>query len=263
MATGDATSVAEPSSPAASTSSTWLGRAATERFGYSADQAAHIEQFSCAAVAGVLAMAITHPLDTWSVFRQTGRPLPKNPLAFFRGLGPAALQGAFIYSVMLGGYEALRGWGWSLPAAAAACSVPESLFRGPLEAIKNLRQTSYSPGGPLKVAATIAVGTLGTLAREIPGNITYFTTYEFAQSRGAGAALAGAVTGAAYTVVCYPIETVRTQVVTGVKSPWPTFRGVGPYLGRSVLITVCVQQFYELLLGRPMGEHRNARSEGS
>jgi len=99
------------------------------------------EEIGCAALAGVLATAVTHPLDTAAVFRQTGRALPVSIGLYYRGPGPACIQGALIYGAILGGYEVLRGIGWNLIPAAAASALPESLVRGPLDALKNLRQT--------------------------------------------------------------------------------------------------------------------------
>ena len=42
------------------------------------------------AFAGAVGTAVSHPWDTTSVFKLRGDPLPwKNPLAFYRGIGPA------------------------------------------------------------------------------------------------------------------------------------------------------------------------------
>jgi hypothetical protein len=208
-------------------------------------------EFLCSSVAGVGATLITHPLDTWAVHRQTGRPLPAHPSGFFRGLGPAAVQGALIYGSLIGCFETFYSWGMPLAIAAAASAIPESAVRGPLEALKNLQQTGRTQGG-WRLARTLGKGTMGTLAREIPGNTIYFCTYTWVRSHDVNPWLTGALTGAAYTVVCQPIESMRAQLVTG-KALRPTFQGSGPYFMRSVLITAFVQYFYEKLLGHKMG----------
>ena len=117
-----------------------------------------------------------------SVFRATERPLPRNPLAFFRGIGPASLQGALVYGVLLGAYESFRTAGFSLPVASGISTVFESIVRGPLEVIKNLQQTVLRPTGP-QLAMTMINGTVGTAIREIPNNLLYFGCFEFFRQR--------------------------------------------------------------------------------
>ena len=70
--------------------------------------------------------------------------------------------------------------------------------------------------------------------------------------------VAGALTGAAYTVVCQPLESMRAQLVTGAKKVRPTFQGSGPYFVRNILIVAFTQLFYEKLAGRPLGTRDHA-----
>ena len=53
-----------------------------------------------AAVAGVFAVALTHPLDTLTIHRQTNRRIQFTPTVLYRGLPPALFQAAIIYGVM-------------------------------------------------------------------------------------------------------------------------------------------------------------------
>ena len=103
------------------------------------------------------------------------------------------------------------------------------------------------------MARNLVQGALGTLCREVPGNIAYFHTYDAVRSRGGGPFLAGLATGAAYSVICAPIESVRAQLVTGVRPLRPTYRGTLPYFTRCITVTGFLQLFYELFLGRQMG----------
>ena len=53
-----------------------------------------------AAVAGVFAVALTHPLDTLTIHRQTNRRIQFTPTVLYRGgLPPALFQAAIIYGV--------------------------------------------------------------------------------------------------------------------------------------------------------------------
>jgi hypothetical protein len=193
--------------------------------------------FVCSAIAGVLSTAIAHPFDTIAVYMSTNRPLPHSCSSLYRGLGPAIFQGAVIYGALLGGYETLLSLGLPMLIASALSAVPESLLRGPFEAIKNLQQTEHVPDGGWKGRArTILIGTLGTLGREVPGNIVYWHTQSYVRSHGGASWLAGAITGVTYTLAVYPIESMRTQMVTGVKKMRPNYRGLGSYFIRAVLM---------------------------
>ena len=59
----------------------------------------------------------------------------------YRGIGPACLQATMIYGAMLGTYEIARqDFGLSVYTAAATAAIPESMVKGPMEAIKNRSQ---------------------------------------------------------------------------------------------------------------------------
>ena len=203
-----------------------------------------------AAAAGVVAVAVTHPLDTWVVYQQTGRRLPSvraSPGVLFRGLPPALVQASIIYGAMLGSYEWLRGeHGVSVVAAAALSAIPESMVKGPLEAVKNMRQTQQClPRLPSVAALRLAgVGFAACLARELPGNIAYFYSYEEARRRGWGTVVAGAAAATGFALCSYPFEVLRAQLVTGAKREW-TLRGMGPYLLRGIAVTSCLFTAYE------------------
>ena len=150
----------------------------------------------CSATAGVLATMIAHPFDTAAIYRGTGRMMPTNIAGFYRGLGPALLQGAFMYGAVLGGFETFEEWGWPFWLSAAASAIPESMFRGPMEAWKNLEQTGHRVHG-LRFMGTLGRGTVGAITRDVPGNVVYFYTYDFVRTRGGQPWLAGAVTAVA------------------------------------------------------------------
>jgi len=224
-----------------------------EELSSSRSQALTIRDLVNSAAAGVGATIVTHPFDTWAMHRQTGRQLPTRPMAFFRGLGPACLQAAAIYGVLIGGFELMHSsWGWSVFAASAASALPESVVRGPLEAMKSIQQAGVTGMGRQQYISAFFKGTLGTLMREVPGNTTYFCTYMWVRSKDAHPWVAGALTGAVYTIVGQPIESMRAQIVTGAKVQ-PTLRGIGPYMVRNILVVAFTQLFYEGFAGRPLG----------
>ena len=215
--------------------------------------------FAASSAAGVTATVATHPLDTIVVHKQTGRALPagiwRQPRVLYRGLGPACLQAVAIYGAMLGTYEIARQkYHLGVVAAAAVSAVPEALVKGPLETVKNLRQTKIAhPRGGL--ALTLARGTAAMMAREIPGNIAYFWAYEAVRGDGRPQhapwyrrpLAAGCAAGTAFALAVYPIDSARTQIVTGrrLRDVRPTYRGFLPYLCRATSLTAVLFWAYE------------------
>ena len=203
-----------------------------------------------AASAGIVATAITHPLDTWAVYRQTGyRSRVCTLPMLYRGIGPALLQSTIVYGAMIGSYELFRShYNMSLVAAASLSAFPESIIRGPLEAIKNLRQTNQPVPNLLSRngARFCGIGFAYCLAREVPGNIAYFYCYEEARNRGWGPFISGTAAATGFTACCYPLEALRAQAVTGMKKQI-TFRGSGFYWMRCVGITSILFSTYEWL----------------
>lgn len=209
-----------------------------------------VSTFALPACAGVFATALTHPLDVWVVHAQTGRlsELRANlksqgPRVLMRGILPACGGAALIYSAMQGTFGICKhDFGLSTTAAAAASALPESIVRGPAEAIKNLQQTSR-PLAP----AQIAKGTLAMVFREVPGNCAYFNAYENVLAALGSPFLGGCAAGAAFTVVTYPIDAVRSQIVTGAPVRL-VFTGMGLKLVRDILITALL--FWSLEMSR-------------
>jgi hypothetical protein len=246
-------------------------------------------EFVCGAAAGIFATILTHPLDTATVLRQTKQQgqlvgwrkgsFKEGAQLFYRGLGPALFQASLIYGVMFGVYETLRtpsrndtdggssggsggdrgrcGWGWGLIPTAMAVALPEAAVKGPLESLKNLRQTKsvHLPRGTPVIRSLLASpaltgillkGTALMVAREIPGNLAYFGGFEAV--RGAPPRqpaplctqlAGGAAAATCFTICLFPVDSFRAQVVTGI--PWkmarPSYRGVGFYWCRAVAFT--------------------------
>ncbi len=206
-----------------------------------------------ASVAGVFATVLTHPLDTWAVHRQTGKMLPRpwRMRYLFKGVGPAVGQATLIYGAMLGTYEMMRqDFGFSITLAAAASAIPESLVKGPLEAIKNLTQCGLSLPRTIGGGARLfTIGFVGMCAREIPGNIAYFYTYEKMRANERFAPFVSGVGAAtAFTVVAFPLDALRSQAVTKSKLRY-TWHGVGPYWIRGIFVTGSLFAAYEHLIG--------------
>ena len=91
-------------------------------------------------------------------------------------------------------------------------------------------------------------GTVAMLAREIPGNLVYFGIYrkctgETLKER----LLAGAFAGAGFSVVVYPLDALRSQVVTSAKIQL-SYKGVGWYVIRVSSLTSVFFAGYETLL---------------
>ena len=216
----------------------------------------YLMPFVYSAAAGAIGSAISHPFNTWAVFRSTNRPVPwGTPLAFYRGLAPASLQGAIVYGVLLGTYEKLvKVYGFEWYTAALISTVPESIIRGPLEAVTNMQQTLHRPTGAALVK-TLAKGTFGTWVRECPGNLVYFGAFDYIRSNTDSSTLvASTVTGALYGAVVFPFEAMRAQVSTGSPIRF-TYQGAMPYIGRCVTMIPGTFVSFKILSGRDMGGH--------
>ena len=201
-----------------------------------------------AAIAGVCAVALTHPIDTYVVNRQTNRILQPTFTTLYRGLLPALGQAAIIYGVMLGSYDYLKQRDFTPALAGAVSAVPESMVKGPLEAIKNNRQTGR-PSWPCGIAARVnflAWSTAGMMLREIPGNVCYFWTYEECRKRQWHPFFAGAAAATAFTAAVYPLDAYRAQMATGAPRRF-TWQGVVPYWTRGMLVTGILFTCYEAL----------------
>jgi hypothetical protein len=184
--------------------------------------------------------------------KQENRATRLNLRQLYRGIGPACFQATMIYGAMLGTYEIARqDFGLSVTAAAAAAAFPESMVKGPMEAVKNRSQVLGSQW-PKTIAARakiIGAGTFGMLCREVPGNILYFGAYEYVRSDlGLSPLIAGACAGAAFCVVL-PIDAMRAQIVTGrsFRKLEPTYRGLLPYVVRAIAITSILFTSFEAI----------------
>lgn len=211
--------------------------------------------FVYSAMAGATGTAVSHPFDTWAVFRATNRPLP-TPLAFYRGVTVSCTQNALVYGVLLGTYEKLiseHGFSWY--TASLVSTIPEAAVRGPLEAWKNMQQTLYRPVGE-ELVRMLGKATFGTWIRECPGNLIYFGAFDYLRnSTDCSTIVAAALTGALFGAVVYPLEAIRTQVATGKPIRF-TYRGAMPYIGRSVTMITCTFTAFKFYTGRDLGADR-------
>ena len=182
----------------------------------------------------------------------------------YRGIGPACLQATIIYGAMLGTYEIAReDFGLTVYTAAAVAAIPESMVKGPMEAIKNRSQILKSQW-PSSIAARgkiIGAGTFGMLCREVPGNVLYFGAYEWVRSElGFSPLIAGACAGAAFCVVL-PIDAMRAQLVTGrsFRNLEPTYRGLLPYVARAIAVTSILFASFEAIADRAGYERQTGK----
>ena len=181
----------------------------------------------------------------------------QGPLTLFRGmsapLAGAALETGINYAVYVATLKRLcpgwepggkRGVGENRPpltavaAAAAAAGAALSLVLSPFELVKCRLQAdgAHYGGSPSAVVrATLAAdgprgllrGATGTLAREVPGNAIFFTTYAVCRRAIGGGGggdppshhpprpppvAAGAASGAVMWAAVLPIDTAKTRV---------------------------------------------------
>jgi|EP00670_Eutreptiella_braarudii_P002606 hypothetical protein len=212
-----------------------------------------LESFAFGALSAVCATILTHPVDTLVVHRQTGKPRPTNLRGMYRGGAMACLQNGLTFGILFGSYDFFRapsehgGLGMALVPGAAMAAFPETIARGPLEAVKNMVQLQQRIN-LRRVAKASGV----MLCREVPGNIAYFTTYEMARAHGAGALVSGALAGVTFAFLTFPIDTIRTQVAAGQR-PRPSYRGVSGFALRIGGYGALMFAFNEFLWERVAG----------
>lgn len=159
----------------------------------------------------------------------------------------------------------------SIPQIAQAgflSAIPIGTIVGPLERIKTVMQTQKAAAPPLEVMKQIYLsgglpavfrGTFLTMARDAPGSILYFGTYETVKRSLEATEIptfvavvsAGGCAGLAMWVPVFPVDTVKSIVQASIKkvsavsvavqlsrSPagfWAFYPGVGAALLRSVV----------------------------
>jgi hypothetical protein len=194
--------------------------------------------FAGSALAGGIATFCTHPLDTMLVRRQCGQAGGLLAAGLWRGVVPATAGGFLFFGQMQFTYGLLVGAGLGPAAAGAASGLGEALLRGPIESIKNLRQTGCVIANS-GLSRLLVKGTAAMACREIPGNAVYFAAFATAmeaQKRGpdtfAGNAIAGACAGTAWALLLHPVDALRVQYVTD-KPLQLTYRGIGPAIVRT------------------------------
>lgn len=206
--------------------------------------------FAIPALSGVFATLLTHPLDTIVVHKVNKSPLTFTPSVLYRGLFPACGQALLIYGSMLGTYTVARDdFNLSVASAAAVSALPESLIKGPLEAIKNRSQVGKAwPRAWRARCELLLKGTLAMMCREVPGNMLYFGSYEYLRSNSVPPLIAGAAAGGAFCFVL-PLEAVRVQIVSGrpFKDVEPNVNGFIPYVFRAVVVTSILFATFEAI----------------
>jgi hypothetical protein len=206
-----------------------------------------VDHFVASAVAGSVSVAALHPLDTIVVHLQSGKgaPLLYRPAVLYRGATYAMLNGAACNSTMFGAYETIRAAGIGNNAAAALAGVPESLVKGPLLAMQNLKQIGVQP---MLLSLPVLKGTGAMMLREVPGNVIFFGTYRYLTGPEPWQqGLAGAAAAAAFTAAVYPLDAIRVQIVTSSPLRW-TYDGALLYGLRVSLLSGILFAAYEGLL---------------
>jgi hypothetical protein len=197
------------------------------------------------ALAGAFAALVTHPMDTLVVRKQSNRPPPRTLRDWYRGVGISMIGTGLIDAAMMGSFEGMMDLGLSPMLAAAAAGIPEASIRGPMEATKIMQQVKL----PI-TSRSIALGTGVMFAKEIPGNVLFLCVYHELKGETTLQTFgAGAFAGLLHSTVIYPIDALRTQLVTGEKLRF-TYRGSAWFSARSLLASSIFFAAYELLLDR-------------
>ncbi|CAJ1932285.1 unnamed protein product [Cylindrotheca closterium] len=223
--------------------------------------------FLSGGVGGIAAVAVGHPFDLVKVRLQTSTAESMNGSVFrimqrtvasegipglYRGVSAPLLAVSPIYAISFWGYDIgqrltkmMRKDGDESPmslieisCAGGISALPTTVVMAPTERLKCLLQTSgtkylglldcarqvYSVGG----VASLYKGTVLTLARDIPGSIAWFGTYEImkrelAKLQGVedpsklssiAIMVAGGFAGMACWGVCIPPDTLKSRFQT-------------------------------------------------
>ena len=209
-------------------------------------------------IGGAVAKVFEHPLDTLKTRMQTSRPsvgalalAQRTTVAsLYRGLGAPLLASGCENAILFTSFNATArlihdGGRDDMPfprvlLAASVSAVAVSHLLTPVEYVKVRMQSApllANPGASARgsiacVADAISrrgvaglyKGHCAMLAREVPGNVAWFSGYELAaraltppnrRRSELATCAAGACAGMAYWAVPYPVDTVKSSIVAG------------------------------------------------
>ncbi|KAH8059446.1 hypothetical protein JL722_5475 [Aureococcus anophagefferens] len=221
-------------------------------------------------IGGAVAKVFEHPLDTLKTRMQTSRPTVgalalaqrTTVASLYRGLGAPLLASGCENAILFTSFNATArlihdGERDDMPftrvlLAASVSAVAVSHLLTPVEYVKVRLQSApllANPGAALVAACADAIsrrrrrplqGHCAMLAREVPGNVAWFSGYELAaraltpanrRRSELATCAAGAFAGMAYWAVPYPVDTVKSSIVAGThglprasRRPWRTSR---------------------------------------
>jgi solute carrier family 25 carnitine/acylcarnitine transporter 20/29 len=205
------------------------------------------QQFINGWCAGISAVIISHPFDTYKTHIQENKVMPNYKLrTLYRGLSPPLLGVGFEKAVVFGVYESSilytskwckNVWGDNVHSLVASnflsgglSGMCASFIVTPFERIKILLQTApINPINPINPTAStsptvrgIFQGLSATFYRETPGFAIYFSTYNYLKYKYeqdnkkklglVNSFIYGGIAGTTSWIFIYPQDRIKTKI---------------------------------------------------
>ena len=142
--------------------------------------------FLAGSIAGAVAAAVGHPIDTLKVYAQTQTKAPEQVRALFHGITLPVVTAGAVQSLNLGLYENIRRW---LAVKTPAGQTRPLLCHGVAAATAGILISVITcPINRIKVHQQLSGGAFMTVARSVAGTKSlfrgWFMTVLFESSRG-------------------------------------------------------------------------------
>jgi solute carrier family 25 carnitine/acylcarnitine transporter 20/29 len=197
------------------------------------------QQFINGWVAGVTAVIISHPFDTYKTHIQENKVMPNYKLkTLYRGLSAPLLGVGFEKAVVFGVYESsilhTEKWCKSVLGDNTSALVASNALSGglsgmcasfivtPFERMKILLQTNTVTSTKPVVVRGIFQGLSATFYRETPGFAIYFSTYNYLKYKYekdnrkklgfVNSFIYGGIAGATSWLFIYPQDRIKTKI---------------------------------------------------
>lgn len=200
-------------------------------------------EFGVGVLIGGVQTIIGHPFDTIKILQQNKIKIKYASKILYNGVSIPLIFNGLSNSIMFGMYCQLNNnGGLSTPVSALVSGGLSSIFLTPHDYVKTQLQIVQKP-----VIRHLYRGFYMTTLRESLGSCIYFTGYEygvkFLGNTDTSAFVSGGVSGVASWLFIYPIDVIKTRVMSGVaKTTMDAIRmgdmwsGVGACISRAFLV---------------------------
>ena len=217
-----------------------------------------MNEFCVGLFIGVVQTVVGHPLDTIKIYKQNNLK-PIYTLKFlYNGVVIPLLFNGLSNSIMFGMYCNLKSQtGMSTEVSAFFAGGLSSIFLTPHDYVKTQLQITQTP----KIR-NMYNGFYMTTLRESLGSLIYFTGYEQCMrvlpENKFTSFFAGGISGVASWVLIYPIDVVKTRIMSGTSRTLTSaikkgylWAGLSPCISRAFLVNGVSFYIYNKLIEDP------------